>query len=440
MASPQVSKNGRQRFSLQASERGLEKIRQARFDRHWAIHDERWLIEASIVIAPDPKLVALYKQGIYAEGISLPTWKNFLKRNPIRPDSFKAFCQVLGLDYKEIVDWEEIYSENLYIERPPLERNCYDEIVKPGSLLRIKAPKYMGKTRLVSHIMQKLEREKPEYFPLKVDFQLGDSTVFNNLERFCKWFCGTVGNELELENKLTEHWEDVCGCNQNTTAYFQRYLLQEINTPKVLILDNVDLVFEHREIATDFCNLLRNWYETAKSGTNASKNWQKLRLVIVHSTDVYGSININCSPLAGVGTLVELQEFTEEQVQKLVKKYSLNLESKEFKELMELVKGNPYLVDLALKKASTGTPLTQLLQMAATGAGIYSEHLRDILGRIKQNSELAAALKEVVNSPEPVGLESVTAFKLQSMGLIKLSGDLATPRYELYRRYYRERL
>ena len=298
----------------------------------------------------------------------------------------------------------------------------------------------MGKTRLVSHIMQKLERENPDYFPLIFDFQLKDSTVCNNLQRFYKWFCVTVGNELELENKIEEYWLKDSSCNYNTTAYFQKYILREINTPKVLVLNNVDLVFEHGEIGTDFCNLLRSWHETAKAGTNASKNWQKLRLVIVHSTNVYGSININCSPLAGVGTLVELQEFTEDQVKKIVNKYSLNLASKEFQELMELVKGNPYLVDLALKKASTGTPLTQLLETAATDAGIYSEHLRCILGRIKQNSELAAAFKEVVNSSEPVGLETVTAFKLESMGLIKLSGDLATPRYELYRCYFQQRL
>ena len=34
--------------------------------------------------------------------------------------------------------------------------------------------------------------------------------------------------------------------------YFERYLLPEINAPLVLGLDEVDQVFEHAEIATDF--------------------------------------------------------------------------------------------------------------------------------------------------------------------------------------------
>ncbi|NEO49996.1 MAG: hypothetical protein F6K55_40285, partial [Moorea sp. SIO4A3] len=39
-------------------------------------------------------------------------------------------------------------TQEIYIERPPVEARCYQEIVKPGALIRIKAPKRMGKTLL----------------------------------------------------------------------------------------------------------------------------------------------------------------------------------------------------------------------------------------------------------------------------------------------------
>ncbi|MBP5975945.1 AAA-like domain-containing protein [Brasilonema sp. CT11] len=41
----------------------------------------------------------------------------------------------------------------LYIERPPVESRCYEEICKPGVLLRIQAPLQFGKTELMSRIM-----------------------------------------------------------------------------------------------------------------------------------------------------------------------------------------------------------------------------------------------------------------------------------------------
>jgi hypothetical protein len=39
-----------------------------------------------------------------------------------------------------------------YINRPPLEEIVYNEIMQPGCLLRIKAPKKMGKSLLLNRL------------------------------------------------------------------------------------------------------------------------------------------------------------------------------------------------------------------------------------------------------------------------------------------------
>ena len=39
-----------------------------------------------------------------------------------------------------------------YIERPPTELICFEEILQPGALIRIKAPRQMGKTSLMARI------------------------------------------------------------------------------------------------------------------------------------------------------------------------------------------------------------------------------------------------------------------------------------------------
>ena len=41
----------------------------------------------------------------------------------------------------------------LYIPRPPIEETTYQEITKPGSVIRIKAPRRTGKISLLARII-----------------------------------------------------------------------------------------------------------------------------------------------------------------------------------------------------------------------------------------------------------------------------------------------
>lgn len=217
--------------------------------------------------------------------------------------------------------------------------------------------------------------------------------------------------------------------------------MAQSTSPLVLVLKHIDSVFEHPVIAIDFCNLLRSWHDKARSGERVSVIWQRLRLVVVHSTDVYATLDINHSPLANVGTTIKLQDFSEKQIQDLARLYGLTWDATQLKKLMDLVEGHPYLVNHALKHiAHQGITLDQFLETASTDAGIYSDHLRRLLGRIISRPELATALRRVVTTPNPVRLESIQLFKLDSMGLVKLEGNDARPRCNLYRRYFRDRL
>ena len=46
-------------------------------------------------------------------------------------------------------------DSTFYMERPPNEGRCYDTIVKPGALIRIKAPRQMGKSSLMLRILDR---------------------------------------------------------------------------------------------------------------------------------------------------------------------------------------------------------------------------------------------------------------------------------------------
>lgn len=425
-------------LTIRASSQGIKKITQAREQRGWAIDDHRWLVSASQLLEPNNNW---QDKDFFADGVSLPTWKRFLtgKKN-IKAPAFQAFCSVLKLNWQEIaLEEQEPITSSLYIERVPDESQCYKAILQPGSLIQIKAPQQMGKTWLVERLIHHVENM--DYEQLLFDFKLGDITVFSNIHKFSQWFCAGVAHQLGLPNKLADYWKDMLSCNYNSTVYFQEYLLAQNASPLVLVLEQVDKVFEHPQIATDFCQLLLSWHEQARRGNRTSKIWQRLRLVVVHSTDVYASLNINHSPLNNVGTVVELQEFSPKQVQDLAQRHGLSWDATKVQQLMDMVGGHPHLVNLALNYiAREKITLEQLLKSAATEAGIYSDHLRCHLKKIKQNPELATALREVVTTPQPVRLESVQAFKLYSMGLVKQSGNYATPGCDLYRQYFRERL
>jgi transcriptional regulator with XRE-family HTH domain len=181
-----------------------------------------------------------------------------------------------------------------YVQRSPIESMCYDAILQPGALLRIKAPRQMGKTSLVARVLAQV---REQHFATAISsLQLADSTVFSDLKRFLQWFCAIVSQNLGLPNQVDKYWDDLFGNSYNCTNYFENYILSEIETPISLAFDEVDVVFDYPEIAADFFGMLRAWYEKARYGDGKSDLWQKLRLVLVHSTEVYVPLNIHQSP------------------------------------------------------------------------------------------------------------------------------------------------
>ncbi|MDJ0554144.1 MAG: AAA-like domain-containing protein [Microcoleaceae cyanobacterium MO_207.B10] len=321
-----------------------------------------------------------------------------------------------------------------YIERSPIERECYETINNPGALIRVKAPRQMGKTSLMSRILDYAKHQN--FQTASLNFQLADENFLTNLDSFLQWFCDSITNELRLPEKLSEYWQGVLGSKNKCTNYFQRYLLAEISTPLVLGLDEVDQVFQHPEIATAFFALLRTWHERGKN----EAVWQKLRLVIVHSKEVYIPLNINQSPF-NVGLPIELRELNHKEVNNLVKLHHLQWSSEQIEELMAMVGGHPYLIRQALYQVAKGRiTLEKLLQVAPTEEGPYSDHLRRHLNNLEENPDLLTAIKQIiaVNYPLPIGTKE--GFKLRSMGLIKFHGNSVMPLCELYRRYFSDRL
>lgn len=431
--------------SVKASKEGLERVDRARRRMGWSkTRAKVWWLEANV---------------------SQATLRRFWKRDrPILTDGFAAICKAVGIEnWQELIDWTEepdvgsaaedktleepclpaIVGEfpegpvpvdsDFYVNRLPIEPRCYDAILRPGALIRIKSPRQMGKTSLAARICDRAEKEG--YRVVRLNLSKVDKAVLSDLDRLLRWFCSCVSLELKLSAQPKDVWDSDRGSIVNCTTFMESQILEQIQQPLVLALDEVDWLFA-QEVSQGFFSMLRSWHEEAKT----IEAWENLRLIVIHSTEDYGRLDLNQSPF-NVGLPIELPEFTPQQVEDLLKRYHLDWNQDWVQRLMAVVGGHPYLVRMAIDELSwQQVTLTQLLRDAPTDAGIYTDHLRRHLEKLKDRPDLAKALHQVVHSAEPVQIDTMQAYKLYCMGLVRRSDNRVSPRCRLYQEYFQSRL
>lgn len=320
----------------------------------------------------------------------------------------------------------------LYQLRENVESICYETIVKPASLIRIKAPKLMGKTSLIMQVLAYAQSQ--QYQTVYLDLSNVDRNIVTNLDKFLRWLSVVVGKQLGLANLLNDYWDlEILGSNGNCTAYFEEYLLPTINCPVVLALDEVDRLFAYEPIIEDFLAMLRSWHEKGKISTI----WQNLRLLVAHSTEVYIPLDLNQSPF-NAGVPIELLEFETQQIEALARLHQLDWTAEKTLKLMNILGGHPYLVRLAMYYLNRDRlKLEILLEDASKETSIYSHHLRRHLDILQKKPSLAESFKRVVTAERPLALNPMLTYQLYSMGLVQLQDNRVMPRCKLYRDYFK---
>lgn len=329
-------------------------------------------------------------------------------------------------------------GSRFYVSRLQQETSSYQEILSSGASIRIKSPIKTGKTSLVTRMLA--QARLYNYHTVALDLQLAEAPIISDLDRFLRWLLTNITFQLGIESQLDAYWNEDLGSKVSCNAYLQGYILKQLSHPLVLALDEINHLFEYPKIAQEFLPLLRFWHEEG----NNSPIWQNLRLIVVHSTDIYLPLDINQSPF-NVGLVITLPEFNFEQVKDLASRHQFELEVEDLdhnlKLLMEMIGGHPYLVRLAFYSLSTQKITFQdLLEKAPTSSGIYRSYLQRLLVMLQQHPELANLYKLLVSTESPIQLDTLSVYKLESIGLVKLIEDRVIPRCQLYRRYFRDRL
>ena len=332
----------------------------------------------------------------------------------------------------ETVDGQVPLNSPFYIERPQIETNCYEAVLESGALIRIKAPCKMGKTSLMSRILAYGIQQG--YKTAMINSWSGE--LLTDIKKFLQGFCANISEELQLNVNLDDYWKPYLSNQKNCSKYFSDHILKEVASPVVLGLDDVDQIFAYPAIAEEFFKLLRSWHDKGKN----DELWQKLRIIISHSQEVYINLDVNYSPF-NVGLPFELGEFNQLQIKELIKRHRLNWSTQETDQIINMVDGHPYLLRMALYHlAKNQLTLKEFLKLAPTDQGLFGDHLYGYLLVLENNPSLKQAMQKVINSDVPVKLDSQIAFKLQSLGLVKSIGNEVSILCNVYRLYFLDRL
>ena len=321
-------------------------------------------------------------------------------------------------------------DSGFYLQRSSLEPLAYREILKPGGLLRIKAPRQMGKTSLVLRLVTYAQSQGMA--TVLIDLRSADRRIFEHLNDFLRWLCIHVSRQVNLEPQLDEYWDEESGSKSSCNVYFQMFILDQVKRPIVIFLDEITLLFEYPELAKDVLPLFRIWHELAAQ----QPIWQNLRLVVVHNIEIYVPLKVNQSPF-NVGFPIDLTAFDIQQSAQLAQYYQLDqLSESNLKALNTLVGGHPYFLQLAFYWLRQDLSIESILREAATDSGIYRQDLNRQWDRLQQSPNLLAAFRETLNNSEAVTLELITAYQLESLGLIKRNGNQVKVYCPLYQVYF----
>ena len=318
-----------------------------------------------------------------------------------------------------------------YVERPS-DAIALRTIGQRGVTITIKGPRQVGKSSLLIRTMEAaINADKRVAF---LDFQLFDKAALTDAELFFRQFCIWLTDILEMPDRVDEYWNTPLGNSQRCTRYVQRYILKELGNPLVLAMDEVDKVFV-TDFRNDFFAMLRSWHNSRAT----TPIWKQLDLTLVTSTEPYQLIDdLNQSPF-NVGQVIDLADFTPEQVADLNHRHGSPLNKSEERQLVALLGGHPYLVRRALYLiASQRISTTDLFANATADNGPFGDHLRHHLSLLYNKTELIQCLLQVIR--QNTCSDKHVFWRLRGAGLVREEGRVVLPRCQLYADYFRENL
>ncbi|NET17736.1 MAG: NACHT domain-containing protein, partial [Okeania sp. SIO1H6] len=255
--------------TLKVSSEGLNKIKEAiekiKTEKALTLDNEYWLDEAS-------KFLPMVKNGKkeVPDTVSIGTWNRFRRNTGVSPKYFQAFCQVLGLNWEEIVDNIQPVSSDL----------------KKASTVSLDlknaptASHFFGRTQELEELNKSILQEKCNLILLLGRGGIGKTSLSIKLRKEVQNnFDYTIWRSLEASPKIENILEDSIKffSNQQETILpetldekITRLINYFVSSRCLLILDNAESILEsgnktgkYREGYQDYGNLLKRIAESS---------------------------------------------------------------------------------------------------------------------------------------------------------------------------------
>jgi hypothetical protein len=339
------------------------------------------------------------------------------------------------LDPRYLVETGAVNAASPFYARRKADEQ-FDRLIQfQGHTLRVKGPRQVGKSSLLTRIEDlALQRQHKVFY---LDFQLSlDKSTLEGLESLLRYLGFKLETHFKTSLKADAAWNNRLGAKDNITNFAEDAVLASTAVPVWFLFDEVDRVFD-LPFRDDFFATLRGWHNLRAR----NRNWGKLNLVFAHSTEPNLWIqNINESPF-NVGEELKLADFDLDQIADLNLRYKMPLKSeRELRLLFDLVGGNPSLVRRALGTLTVNDwTISKLEEEVASDSGPFGEHLRRFLGFLQTHAELKAAVKQILAGGSCD--DEICFQRLNAAGLLR--GEVRTNaqmRCNLYRDYFSKHL
>ncbi len=323
-------------------------------------------------------------------------------------------------------------ESSFYVERPGDKIALEAAIAQQGVTTIIKAPRQMGKSSLLIRMMQAAQDAGKRVAFL--DFQLFEKSTLNDPDCFYRQFCSAITDALDLDDLTDEYWRLPLGNSRRCLKYLGRYVLEKLNAPLLLAMDEVDNLFGAC-FRNDFFGMLRSWHNRRATSTI----WKELDLALVISTEPYLLVeDLTQSPF-NVGEVIVLEDFTPDQVADLNRRHGSPLSQAGLDDLAAMLQGHPYLTRRALYLIASGrSTLDTLLERAPNDRGPFGDHLRYHLFQLHGHDDLIEGMYQVIRHQRCADPEIF--WRLRCAGLVRRDDSRVKPRCKLYADYFRGRL
>ena len=326
-------------------------------------------------------------------------------------------------------------ESTFYIERPT-DKKFRSALARQDSIVLVKGARQVGKTSLLARGLQQAREAGTKV--VLVDFQNLGAEDLASFGSLLLSFANAFADQLDLDISPTAIWKADRSAGANLELFLRREVLAKVLSPVAWGLDEVDRLFTCG-FGSEVFGLFRSWHN--KRALDSEGPWRHLTLAIAYATEAHLFItDLNQSPF-NVGTRLQLDDFTPEQVAELDRRYDAPLGGAVGVErLYGLTGGHPYLTHRALyEMVSNGLDLPALEALADHDEGPFGDHLRRILLSLTQDAALSGVMRDVLRGAPCSSAESF--YRLRSAGL--LVGDSASdarPRCRLYATYLEQHL